>query len=193
MSGAWLDYQKKTWTTAEVAKMELSGILDGERFELIEGELVERPQRLAPHVLVAILTGNWLRGVFGYLFVAEEATVRIDGREGERSAPQPDFIVLGRAFPEVGMPQAQDLVLAVEISATTLAFDLTTKAKLYARAGVVEYWVLDVVGKRVVIHRDSDGVSYREVSVHGATEMVGTLARPEARVLVGELFAVGVV
>jgi Uma2 family endonuclease len=182
---------RKTWTIGEVEKLELAGIIHCEDFELIEGELVKRMGRLQPHVLVAILSGKWLREVFGYLFVADEATLYLNGPEGERSAPQPDLMVLKRAFSELEMkPTVGDLLMVLEISATTLTFDLTTKASLYARAGVPEYWVMDVVGRRVVIHRKSDGTVFREVGVFGAMEEVAPLARPEARVRVADLFVV---
>ena len=70
--------------------------------------------------------------------------------------PKPDLIVLNREFETFDSnPQPQDIALLVEIADSTLNFDLTIKAALYARAGIAEYWVLDVVAKRLIVHRGS--------------------------------------
>ena len=75
-------------------------------------------------------------------------------------------------------PQPDDLRLVVEISDTTLGFDLKTKADLYARAGIVEYWVFDVSGRRLIVHRDPQAGRYRSVEVYAADEAVVPLAAP---------------
>lgn len=65
------------------------------------------------------------------------------------SEPEPDIIVLNRHSQEIRNenPSPADLRLVVEVSSSTLGFDLTTKAQLYARAGIQDYWVLDVEGR----------------------------------------------
>jgi Uma2 family endonuclease len=85
-------------------------------------------------------------------------------------------------------PQPEDVLLLIEVAASSLGFDLSVKARLYARAGIVEYWVLDVEGRRVIVHRGSDGQTYQSVLVYGLTEQVATLARPANGILVKHLF-----
>jgi len=68
-----------------------------------------------------------------------------------------------------------------------LAFDLTTKARLYARSGIVEYWVLDVAGRRLIVHRDPVDGQYQSVIAFSEEERVATLAAPEQDIRVGEL------
>ena len=87
-----------------------------------------------------------------------------------------------------GNPQPQDLQLVVEVSDTTLSFDLTTKASIYARAGIVEYWVLDIAGRRMIVHREPQGGRYVSVTAYSAEESVSPLAAPESSFRVGDAF-----
>lgn len=64
----------------------------------------------------------------------------------------------------------------VEISDSTPALDLKTKASLYARAAIVEYWVVDVEGRRVIVHRSPTGGKYTSVVAYQANEAVAPLS-----------------
>jgi len=66
----------------------------------------------------------------------------------------------------------------VEIADTTLAFDLTVKAALYARAGILEYWVLDLTGRRLIVHRDPKGGGYASVTAYSEHESIAPLSAP---------------
>ena len=85
-------------------------------------------------------------------------------------------------------PKPEDLLLLVEIADTTLRFDVTVKAALYARAGVIEYWVLDVVGRRLLVHRDPRAGAYADITVYDEHERVSPLAAPHASFLVADAF-----
>jgi Uma2 family endonuclease len=78
-----------------------------------------------------------------------------------------------------------DLRLVVEVSDSTLGFDLTTKAELYARAGIAEYWVVDVAARRLIVHHEPREGLYRSVTAYNEEETVTPLASPgcEFRVL----------
>ena len=71
---------------------------------------------------------------------------------------------------------------------STLGFDLTTKAALYARAGIVEYWVLDVAGRRMIVHRDPQAGGYASVVAYGVEEGVAPLAAPESWLRIKDAF-----
>jgi len=85
-------------------------------------------------------------------------------------------------------PQPEDLELVVEVADTSLTFDLTVKAALYARAGIVEYWVLDVSGRRLVVHRDPQDGKYRSVVAFSEHESAAPLASPDSAFRVGDAF-----
>jgi Uma2 family endonuclease len=66
------------------------------------------------------------------------------------------------------------------VADTTLDFDTTTKAGLYARAGIADYWVLDVNKRRIIVHREPMGGKYCSLAVYEAEEAVSPLAAPGA-------------
>ncbi|MEM9836289.1 MAG: Uma2 family endonuclease [Bacteroidota bacterium] len=65
---------------------------------------------------------------------------------GDSSEPEPDYAIINRASyaERVGNPEPEDVHLIIEISDATLEYDRTTKAQLYARAGISEYWIIDL-------------------------------------------------
>jgi Uma2 family endonuclease len=80
------------------------------------------------------------------------------------------------------------LRLIVEIADSTLGFDLKVKGALYARAGVPEYWVLDVAGRRLLVHRNPQSGRYTDVAAYSEQESVSPLAAPQAQFRVADAF-----
>lgn len=178
---------RKVWTRDECASLEAAGLLDGRHLELIEGDLIDKMGKKWPHV-----SSVTLFSVFGGPFVIQAAPIDVAPEDNPTSEPEPDVIVLKRelaSFVSGGQPRPEDLHLVVEVADTTLRFDLTTKAALYARAGIVDYWVLDVAGKRLIIHRDPQRGVYSSVLAFGQQEIVAPLAAPLAKLRVGDVFA----
>jgi Uma2 family endonuclease len=68
------------------------------------------------------------------------------------------------------------------------AFDLRTKARLYARAGIVEYWVIDVAGRRIVVHRGPLDGAYNDVTSYREGESIEPLSAPGRNFSVGDAF-----
>jgi hypothetical protein len=90
-----------------------------------------------------------------------EAPIDVSSADNPWNEPEPDLIVLKREFSTFDSnPQPNDLKLVVEIAGSALKFDLTVKAALYARAAIVEYWVLDVAGRRLIAHRSPVSGTY---------------------------------
>jgi Uma2 family endonuclease len=180
---------RRHWTRRERERLEGMGVLDGARWELIEGELLRKLPKKRPHVqALAILTG-WLISIFGGR-VNVGAPIDVAPKDNPTSEPEPDLIVLRPAYgdPWKTTPQAQDVLLAVEVSDTTFDFDSTVKAGLYARAGLREYWVVDLNGRRLIVHRDPAGGRYRSIMAYGEDEQVNPLAAPAAAFQVARVF-----
>jgi Uma2 family endonuclease len=78
--------------------------------------------------------------------------------------------------------------LAVEVSDATLGFDLSGKAALYARAGIVEYWALDINAHRMIVHRDPKLGKYVSAVAYSANESVASLTASRAWLPVKDLF-----
>jgi len=114
--------------------------LDQQRVELVEGEPISKLRKKRPHVNALTLLQTWLVQVFGSRFVNAAAPIDVAPEDNPTNEPEPDLIVLNQDLSHfTANPRAQDLRLVVEIAATSLNFDLTVKAALYARAEVFEY------------------------------------------------------
>ena len=75
--------------------------------------------------------------------------------------PRPDFY-------EEELPLGRDALLVVEVAESSLRYDLQVNLPLYAQAGVPEVWVVDLEGKRVLVHRKPEGGGYREAEALGS-------------------------
>lgn len=159
--------------------------------ELIEAEIIDKKMsKYPPHVDAAALLSGWLIQVFGTRFVNSEAPIDVSPEDNPTNEPVPDLIVLKREFAGFGKRRAQprDLALVVEIADSSLAFDLAVKASLYARAGIAEYWVLDIIGRRLLVHRRPEGGQYATVTSYSHEECVAPLAAPDSSLAIGSLF-----
>src|SRR5579863_717819 len=161
----------KRWTRDECAILEKASLVDLERYELIEGELLLKMGKSQPHMRASMLLIAWLRSVFGETFVAQEPSIDLRPEDNPMSEPEPDAIVLTRSFLDLSSQARPDeLRLLAEVARTTLRFELTTKARLYARAGIPEYWVLDLEGRRLIVRRDPAADGYHSVTAYSENE-----------------------
>jgi hypothetical protein len=113
--------------------------------------------------------------------VDAEAPINVHPAENTINQPVPDLLILNRnrsQFPS-GNPQPQDIRLLVEISDGTLNYDLNVNGPFYARAGIVEYGVLDITGRRLVVHRNPVSGRYASVISYSEEELVAPLAAPD--------------
>jgi Uma2 family endonuclease len=181
---------RKVWTRAECGDLEAFGILKEQHLELVEGELISKMGKKRPHVNALTMLMAWLVQVFGARFVNPEAPIDVALEDNPINEPEPDLIVLRRELSNFvsGNPRPEDLDLVAEIADSSLNFDLTTKAALYARAGIVEYWVLDVMNRRLIVHRNPQAGRYSSVVAFSELESVSPLAAPNSRFRVHDAF-----
>src|SRR5690606_12624553 len=133
----------------------------GDRTELIEGEIIEMPPIGAEHAsVVALLTRRLLRAVGDSVEVRVQSPVRFM----PRSEPQPDFALVRRTADAYRHehPTSKDILLLIEVSESTLRYDLDIKARLYSTHAVPEYWVVDLINRRIVRHRAPGGEGYAQ-------------------------------
>jgi Uma2 family endonuclease len=186
---AELDPPRKLWTRTEYQEL-CSSVVDGHRLELIEGELINKMGKKPPHRNSVALLLEWLFSVFGSRFVLQEAPIDVAPEDNPSSEPEPDLSVLKRDLSHFARtsPQPADLHLVIEVADSTLGFDMRTKAGLYARAGIVEYWVLDVTHRRMIVHREPQAGRYASVVAYEAEESVAPLAAPDSCFRVRDAF-----
>ena len=184
------DQSRKRWTRSEVSALENAGLLAGQHLELIGGELLNKMGKNRLHVNATIRLMLWMQRVFGAEYVACEAPVEVAPDDQPVSEPEPDLVAL-KQFADpftLTTPLPSDLALLVEISDSSLTLDLTIKAQLYARAGIADYWVVDVKGRRVIVHREPEAGRYQSVIAYNDQEEVAPLASPESMLQVASVF-----
>ncbi|MBV9267246.1 MAG: Uma2 family endonuclease [Acidobacteriaceae bacterium] len=185
-----LEPPRKRWTRAECLALQQSGLLHQHHLELVEGELIDKLGKKRTHINALTLIQAWFVEVFGNRFVNAEAPIDVADHDNPVNEPEPDLIVLNRDLANFrsGNPGPQDLHLVLEVADTSLAFDLTTKANVYARAGIIEYWVLDVQSRRLIVHRDPAFGKYSTVMAYGEHESLAPVSAPDATFNIADAF-----
>lgn len=176
------------WTRQQCAAIQEAGILTG-RYELIEGEILVKMGQKPPHAFVIRALLAWLAQLFGVERVQIQSTIAVAVSDSDYNEPEPDAAVTTQPYTAYleRHPGPADLLLVIEVSDTTLRFDLSTKAALYARAGIDDYWVVDLAGRQIVVHRQPTPEGYQEIIAYAEAEELAPRARPEARVRVASL------
>jgi Uma2 family endonuclease len=179
------------WTRDDCENLERDGYLDLGKYELIEGSIIPKMPQKRPHINTVIAVQYALIPLFGERQVQSQGTIDILPEDNPTSEPEPDVTVLKSPATDFSTnnPRPSDIHLVVEISDSTLRFDLGTKANLYARAEIVEYWVIDVNTRQLHVHRDPMGGTYQSVTVLGEQDNVILLAKPNDSIPVRELLA----
>ena len=175
-------------STDRYHRMVATGVLTKyDRVELIEGDMLDMAPIGTKHSAIT----SRLHELF-VLAVSRSATVVSGGpvNLGEFSEPQPDLMLLKRREDFYGgkLPEAADVLLLIEVSDSSLAFDQGVKLNLYARYGVAEYWIVDVEGKRVVTYREPEAKGYLRTLEFAAADSVAPTAFPDVSIAVGEIF-----
>ena len=184
------DSGRKRWTRAEYESLSGNELLSQQRTELVEGELINKMGKGLPHVRALVLLHEWLLAIFGRRRVVPEPSIDVFPEDNPTSEPEPDLIVVSREITDfTENPKPRDLLLVIEIADSSLYVDLTTKAGLYARAGIVDYWVLDIAGRRMIVHRDPRRGQYTSIVTYGPDDRVAPLAAPGCALRVGDACA----
>jgi len=151
---------RRRFTVDQYHRMIRAGILrEGERVELIEGEIIEMAAVGNRHIACILdLDELFQVGLAGRARVSVQNPVQLSAS----SEPEPDLTIL-RHRPDryrSGPPLAEDVYLLIEVSDTTLAYDRGIKLRLYALAGVPEYWIFDLKRNRLLVFREPEGAVY---------------------------------
>ena len=170
------------WTLDEYHHMIATGILDERRVELLKGEIVEMSPEGEPHAYFSSEAGEYLTRLLGdraMIRPSKPITLPND------SEPEPDIAVvqrLGREYLE-HHPYPENIFWLIEYSDSSLDKDLQTKSKIYAEVGLLEYWVVNLKKRQVVVFREpEDGEYASKVTLNGGT--IYLLAFPDVAISV---------
>ena len=175
------------WTRERYDLAVESGVFTpDDKIELLEGELVPIMSQNSLHRVATALVVEALRKIFGRRgFVQSQAPIALSGW----SEPEPDAVVV-KGGPRDYMedhPGPAAMLLIVEVSDSTLRKDRSRKAFLYAEAGIVEYWIVNLQDSILEVHRDPSGDAYRTKMTLGSGETVSPIQAPDATIAVADL------
>jgi Uma2 family endonuclease len=172
---------RKRFTRQEVERLSETGLFDGQRYELIDGDLVDKMGQNPAHAFAIRLVLDWLASFLEITRIQVQLPIETAGEDRERSVPEPDVAVLveRKAEHQERHPRGDELVLVVEVADTSRSFDLSRKAILYASSGIPEYWVLDLVRRLLIVHRQPDGTQYRIIHIYSEDDFVSMEGRDE--------------
>jgi Uma2 family endonuclease len=180
--------QRHAVSAQEYLRMGEAGVFAPDvRLELIEGEIVEMAPIGSRHAAAVTILNRLFNRQVG-----ERALVSVQNPilAGDRSVPQPDIALLKpRADSYSGAhPSAADVLLVVEVADTSLAFDLGTKLPLYAGAGILEAWMVDLRESAVRVFRDPSASGYLTSFTLSGDERVAVAALPGVAIALSALF-----
>jgi Uma2 family endonuclease len=181
----------KRWTRREYDRLIEQGVFgSGDRIELLGGLLVVREPHGSPHALAIRMVEEALRQVFASGWdVRVQLPVALD----DNSEPEPDVSVVP-SFRDYRQAHPTRAALIVEVAESRLRLDRGEKGGLYARAGLADYWIVNLVDRVLEVHREPaadpgapHGWRYSSVVTLRAGDAVSPLAAPGSAIPVADL------
>jgi len=180
-------YQLRQWTVEEYHRLAEMGVFDPqERVELLDGQIILMSAKGTAHACANRRADKRFRQLLGDRV---EVCIQDPIQLSDRAEPEPDIAIVKRDRFEYANrhPNPSDVLLIVEIADTTLKYDREIKALAYARAGIGEYWILDVVDRRLLVFRQPTPNGYQQQTIVSETESPTLLQFPNATIAVSQL------
>jgi Uma2 family endonuclease len=177
--------EQRNFSRRDYENMIGAGIIgEDEHVELIGGRIIAMSPEGPIHAGAIDLCADALRRAFG-----ADHTIRVQHPLAVDAAdePEPDVAVVPGGPRDHLAAHPHAAVLVVEVAESSLAYDRGDKAVLYARAGFLDYWIVNLVERRVEVHRDPMPAGYRSIVSLAAGDEIAPMASPAARIAVGAL------
>jgi Uma2 family endonuclease len=140
----------RRWSKGDYYRLGELGFFQGQRVELIEGRIVVLSPQSPQHSCTVDAVARVLENAFGPGYWARRQ-YPLD--LGQTTEPEPDVSVVVGSLPQYTQAHPTSAVLIVEVSDTTISYDRRRKGSLYARAGIADYWVVNLVRRQVEVYR----------------------------------------
>ena len=185
------DVATRRWSRSEYDRLIELGMFVGEKLELLDGLLVVAEPQGSSHMAVVVHIGQLLNAAFGPGWHARlQGPLALD----DASEPEPDVAIVTGAALDYRHAHPTTAALVVEVAESSLRLDRRFKAALYARAGLQEYWIVNLHDRALEIYRDPQpdhqadlGAAYRSVEIVRPPAVVNPLAAPHLRIDVAQL------
>ncbi len=179
---------RRKFTVEQYHKMVESGILkEDERVELIRGEIIEMSPIGTKHAACVNRLVNLLVQLLGKrVIVAAQNPVALNNN----SEPQPDVALLKPRddFYATAHPQPQDIFLLIEVADSTILYDREEKIPLYAKADIIEVWLVDINEQIVEVYQQSTATGYQHMQKFTSGQSLLIKAFPNVNITVNEIF-----
>ena len=173
------------FTVDQYERMAEIGILtEDDHVELIEGEIIQMAAIGGNHRgCVNTLNALLVPPLIGIATVSIQSPVRLSSN----SEPEPDVVVQRLDLPRSVIPGPDDVLLLIEVADSSRLYDHTRKMPLYARNGIVEAWLVDLVAGTIARHTEPTEEGYRQVTLHRRGDVISPAALPFLRLDVSEV------
>ncbi len=163
-------------------------LTEDDRVELIEGELIDRAPIGGPHLFSANRLSMFFARSIGDRGIVSVQNPVILSRHSE---PQPDLVILAPHMNarDAGVPVPKDVLLLIEVSDTTVAYDRGTKLPIYARHGLEDVWLFNLRSNRIEVYRSPTAAGYAPMQEIGPGESIAMLALPNVSLTWETVFA----
>ena len=177
----------RRFTVDEYHRMVDAGILrEDDRVELIYGVIREMSPKNRPHIVAATRVFRLFdRGLAGRAGVYIEAPLRFVKLDSE---PEPDIVVSEDPDVESYGKVSFRPLLVIEVSDSSLRYDLNLKSELYAKGEIPEYWVVDLPNRALVVFRDPGDGAYQTRTLHEPGSRIAPVSWPDFEIDVESLF-----
>jgi Uma2 family endonuclease len=171
--------QRRLFTYQELLELDRLGMFNNQRVELLEGELIVMPPPNPPHAITITQANKSFTRAFGDLVeVSVQNPLRLSADTEDKNLPMPDVMILKpRVYRDHPIPE--DVLLLVEVADSSVKEDRGRKLSLYALHGVKEYWIINLVTKRIEVYTDPVGEDYLSKRSYGLTDAFALQAFPD--------------
>ncbi len=177
----------RKWTVKEYQKLgEMGFFHPEERVELISGNIIRMSAKGTAHTSATRRTATLLRALLENLAaVYTQDPIALD----DNSEPEPDIAVV-RIDPldyATHHPTPSEVYLIIEVADSSLAYDREIKAKIYARAGIADYWILNVNERQLHVFREPTEDGYQSEIILGESASISPLQFPAFNIAIQQM------
>lgn len=186
-----LSCRRKRFTRSEYDRIAAMGIFERQRVELVEGEILCMSPISSYHNTIVNLCGEIMADFFKGNHAIRIQSSFVVPIETEL---EPDVAIVPGKQRDYLTKNPDNAVLIIEVADSSLDYDTTIKASLYARAGIPDYWAIDLKQSAIIVHRNPCAMpdqpvhfGYSEVSTYQSSKTISPLALPDITIPVSEL------
>ena len=177
----------RKWTVKEYHKLgEMGFFHPEERVELFSGNIIKMSAKGTAHTSATRRTASVLRDLLGnQAAIYTQDPIALD----DNSEPEPDIAVV-RIDPfdyATHHPTPSEVYLIIEVADSSLTFDREIKAKIYARSGIADYWVLNVGDRQLHVFREPTENGYQSEVILAETASISPIEFPAFNIAIQAL------